>query len=201
MTSRKANQARFVGVAAWLFRKRWVAGLLCLAHSVPRPGLKFPRAGSGGGSGSRGGGNFSPGSGGGSGHSRGSADNALESSGAFFQQLAGMQGQALQLPDRANVQQPLDRAGGGHFWWIHLSAYVRLPPRPRLPLWQTSRTVARKQRQPRSRRAKPMPRHASRRSSISAPLTAIAFPRQRKRFWPHSGRIPTSASALPPPGR
>lgn len=30
MTSRKANQARFVGVAAWLFRKRWVAGLLSL---------------------------------------------------------------------------------------------------------------------------------------------------------------------------
>ena len=30
MTSRKANQARFVGVAAWLYRKRWVAGLLNL---------------------------------------------------------------------------------------------------------------------------------------------------------------------------
>ena len=30
MTSRKANQARFVGVAAWLFPKRWGAGLLSL---------------------------------------------------------------------------------------------------------------------------------------------------------------------------
>ena len=30
MTSRKANQARFAGVAAWLFRQRWVAGLLSL---------------------------------------------------------------------------------------------------------------------------------------------------------------------------
>ena len=132
MTSRKANEARFVGVAAWLFRKRWVAGLLSLCVCILFPGLGSNSlvAGSGEGVGSRGGGNFSPGSGGGGGHSRGSADNALESSGAFFQQLAGVQGQALQLPDRANVQQPLDRAGGGHFWWIHLSAMSASHPGP-----------------------------------------------------------------------
>ena len=123
MTSRKANQARFVGIAAWLFRKRWVAGLLSLcvcAFCSPAwaqiPSL--PGAGVGAGAG----GAATSALGAGAGASRGSAENALEFSGAFFQQLAGMQRQALQLPDRANVQQPLERAGGGHFWWIHLSA-------------------------------------------------------------------------------
>ena len=120
MTSRKANQARFVGVAAWLFRKRWVAGLLSLVAFCSPAWAQIPSLpGAGAGAGAGGAATSALGAGGG--HSRGSADNALESSGAFFQQLAGMQGQALQLPDRANVQQPLDRAGGGHFWWIHLS--------------------------------------------------------------------------------
>ncbi|MGO8902281.1 MAG: hypothetical protein ACLQU5_28625 [Isosphaeraceae bacterium] len=54
MTSRKANQARFVGVAPWLFRKRWVAGLLSLfAFCSPAwaqiPSL--PGAGAGAGAG------------------------------------------------------------------------------------------------------------------------------------------------------
>ncbi len=54
MTSRKANEARFVGVAAWLFRKRWVAGLLSLfAFCSPAwaqiPSL--PGAGAGAGAG------------------------------------------------------------------------------------------------------------------------------------------------------
>ena len=54
MTSRKANQARFVGVAAWLFRKRWVAGLLglvafCSPAWAQIPSL--PGAGAGAGAG------------------------------------------------------------------------------------------------------------------------------------------------------
>ena len=120
MTSRKANQARFVGVAAWLFRKRWVAGLLGLFAFCSPAWAEIPRCRERGREREQGGRQLQPWERG-RGHSRGSADNALESSGAFFQQLAGMQGQALQLPDRANVQQPLVRAGGGHFWWIHLS--------------------------------------------------------------------------------
>ncbi len=54
MTSRKANQTRFVGVAAWLFRKRWVAGLLSLcAFCSPAwaqlPSLPWAGAGAGAG--------------------------------------------------------------------------------------------------------------------------------------------------------
>ncbi len=53
MTSRKANQARFAGVAPWLFRKRWVAGLLSLfAFCSPAwaqiPSLPGAGAGAGG---------------------------------------------------------------------------------------------------------------------------------------------------------
>src|SRR5271166_4454622 len=50
MTSRKANQARFVCVAPWLFRKRWVAGLLSLfAFCSPAwAQLPVPGAGAGG---------------------------------------------------------------------------------------------------------------------------------------------------------
>jgi hypothetical protein len=54
MTSRKANQARFVGVAAWLFRKRWVAGFLGLVAFCPPAWAQipsFPGAGAGAGAG------------------------------------------------------------------------------------------------------------------------------------------------------
>src|SRR5271166_3597985 len=53
MTSRKANEARFVGVAAWLFRKRWVAGLLSLfAFCSPAwAQISVPGAGAGAGAG------------------------------------------------------------------------------------------------------------------------------------------------------
>ena len=49
MTSRKANQARFVGVAAWLFRKRWVAGLLGLVAFCSPAWAQLPGAGAGAG--------------------------------------------------------------------------------------------------------------------------------------------------------
>src|SRR5271157_4190992 len=52
MTSRKANQAQFVGVAAWLFRKRWVAGLLGLVAFCPPAWAQFsPLPGAGAGAG------------------------------------------------------------------------------------------------------------------------------------------------------
>src|SRR5271166_789754 len=53
MTSRKANQARIVGVAAWLFRKRWVAGLLslCAFCSPAWAQISVPGAGAGAGAG------------------------------------------------------------------------------------------------------------------------------------------------------
>ena len=54
MTSRKANQARFVGVAAWLFRKRWVAGLLSLVAFCSPAWAQIPSlpgAGAGAGAG------------------------------------------------------------------------------------------------------------------------------------------------------
>src|SRR5271157_1403425 len=54
MTSRKANQARFVGVAAWLFRKRWVAGFLGLVAFCPPAWAQIPSlpgAGAGAGAG------------------------------------------------------------------------------------------------------------------------------------------------------
>ncbi|MGA7495116.1 MAG: hypothetical protein WBX00_00140, partial [Isosphaeraceae bacterium] len=54
MTSRKANQTRFVGVAAWLFRKRWVAGLLSLCAFCSPAWAQLPSlpgAGAGAGAG------------------------------------------------------------------------------------------------------------------------------------------------------
>src|SRR5271166_580038 len=51
MTSRKANQAQFVGVAAWLFRKRWVAGLLGLVAFCPPAWAQFSPPGAGAGAG------------------------------------------------------------------------------------------------------------------------------------------------------
>src|SRR5271157_3149862 len=56
MTSRKANQARFVGVAAWLFRKRWVAGFLGLVAFCPPAWAQIPSVpGAGAGAGAGGG--------------------------------------------------------------------------------------------------------------------------------------------------
>src|SRR5271166_372100 len=66
MTSRKTNQARFVGVAAWLFRKRWVAGLLSLFAFCSPAWAQIPVPGAGAGAGA-GGGAAPPGGGGGGG--------------------------------------------------------------------------------------------------------------------------------------
>ena len=202
MTSRKANQARFVGVAAWLFRKRWVAGFLGLVAFCPPAWAQIPSLpGAGAGAGAGGAATSALGAGAGAGTPAAAPTTLWSRLGLSSSNLQACRDKlcSCQIGQMFNslLSGPVGAISGGFICPL-------CPPAPspaQIAALDKSRTVARKRQQPRSRRAKPMPRHASRRSSISAPLTAIAIPRQRKGFWPHSGRIPTSASALPPPGR